>query len=125
MPSGVTTKATLEETGRLFRRGRELRGLFAEEIVLRRELVVDPSRPAGDRGSEPEEDRAGYEEDRPRRPAAVLLPQEEQDQRRDDVAEVVRDVEQGEGPAAEVVGHRLLRDRVRGDLPQEEREEAD
>ena len=39
--------------------------------------------------------------------------------------EVVGDVEQRERAPAEVVGHRLLRDRVGGDLPEEEREEPE
>src|SRR4029078_9880593 len=98
--------------------------ILGDEIVLRRELVADPARPETDQGRQHDEDRARHHQDDARPARASLDPDHREDQRRHDEAEVIRDVVQRERTVSEIIGHRLLRDRVRLDLPEEERREA-
>src|SRR5437868_4195964 len=122
---GRTTRCR-ERTEASARSGADITGdqpVATDQLVLREELVTVVPRPHPDQRREPEEDQAGHDEDHPRPCRATLDPDQRQDERRNDEPKVVRDVVERERAASEIVGHRLLRDRVRRDLPEEEREE--
>src|SRR3954471_12843760 len=72
----------------------------ADQVVLRRELVVHLARPQRDQELQPDEQSTRHDQDQSRAGGAAFHPDRSQDQRRDDEPDVVRDVVQRERAAA-------------------------